>query len=103
MSKAEHLRNLLLALSAPSPGLDGPGANEDYAFNISRRDSISSLQDAVAAAPRLTYLRRPYPGNSTIDIQHGPLPNGTVSDKVSVPESGLTLNIAIWPESWPAE
>ena len=53
--------------------------------------------------PRLTYLRRPYPGNSTMDIQHGPLPNGTVSDKVSEPESGLTLNMAIWPESWPAE
>ena len=34
---------------------------------------------------------RRYPGNSTIDIQHGPLPNGTVSDKVSEPESGLTL------------
>ena len=44
-----------------------------------------------------------YPVNSTIDIQHGPLPNGTVSDKVSEPESGLTLNMAIRPESWPAE
>ena len=44
-----------------------------------------------------------YPGNSTMDIQQGPLPSGTFSDGVRTPVSGLTLKIAIWPESCPAE
>ena len=44
-----------------------------------------------------------YPGNSVIDIQQGPLPNGTVSSRVNAPESWSTRKMAIWPESWPAE
>ena len=44
-----------------------------------------------------------YRGNSTIDIHPGLFPNGVVSTRVNSPESGLTLKVAIWPDSWPAE
>ena len=44
-----------------------------------------------------------YRGNSTIDIHPGLFPNGVVSTRVNFPESGLTLKVAIWPDSWPAE
>ena len=55
--------------------------------------AVCAFSDSVAS----------YPGNSTIDIHPGLFPNGIVPTRVNSPESGLTLKVAIWPDSWPAE
>ena len=44
-----------------------------------------------------------YSASSVIDTQTGAFPNAYVSRRVNFPESGLTLNDAMRPDSWPAE
>ena len=58
--------------------------------------TAAATDDAGVCDPR-------YPGNSVIEIQHGRFPNGLVSSGVNSPESGLTLKVAMIPDSWPAE
>ena len=69
-----------------------------------KRDSITAL---ATADRELTSVKRrhgiDYPTRVVTRTQDGLFPNESVSSRVNSPESGLTLKVAMRPDSWPAE